>query len=86
MKLIYLQPEIEVFSSNSEGSLMAATIDSTRNIDGGVTEGSGGLPSTVGDYDGTGDSPYEDSEGNGKGQGNNGGGSRAKSGMIWDEW
>jgi hypothetical protein len=69
--------------------VMAATIQEPptpgRVIDGGVTEGGGGLPGTVGETDGSTD-PYSDSEGNGRGQGNAGGGNRAKSGMIWDEW
>ena len=88
MKLSYQKPEIQVCCFD-DIVVMAATVQeqptSGRALDGGVTEGTGGLPGTVGETDGTID-PYSDSEGNSKCQGNNGGGSRAKSGMIWDEW
>lgn len=81
MKLIYLQPEIEMFSSYSEGSLMAATLDSKRQIGGGPTDE--GMPSVVGEIEEDDDEtdPY-----GGHGVGTGGGGNRSKSGMIWDEW
>jgi hypothetical protein len=85
MKLIYLQPQIEVFSScYTEGSLMAATIESARNLDGGPAEDNEKpLPGTVGNT-----SEEEDGYGHGVGDPSDpvGGGNRSKSGMIWDEW
>ena len=89
MKLSYQKPKITGVCCFGDIVVMAATIKeyptSGRVIDGGVTEGDGGLPGTVGETDGSTD-PYSDSEGNGRGQGSGGRGNRAKSGMIWDEW
>ena len=76
MKLIYLQPQTEVFSSYSEGSLMAATVESDRNVSGA----DGTLPGAVGETDGETD-PYD-----GHGQGSGGGGNRSKASTIWDDW
>lgn len=78
MKLIYLQPQTEVFSSYSEGSLMAATVESDRNVSGA----DGTLPGAVGETD-------ENNNGYGHGVGDPsdpvGGGNRSKS-SIWDDW
>lgn len=81
MKQIYLQPKIEVFSlCYSEGSLMAATIESDRNLGGGPTEE--GMPTVVGETD-------NNNNGYGYGVGDPGnpigGGNRSKGG-LWDDW
>ena len=84
MKLNYQKPEAIRICCYGDIVVMQSSIqeppESDRSIGGGVTEGGDGLPNTVGE---TGDNtdPYA-----GHGQGSGGSGSRAKSGMIWDEW
>ena len=84
MKLNYQKPEVIKVCCYGDIVVMEATVQeppsSNRNLGGGVTEGDDGLPISVGETSSTTD-PY-----GGHGQGSGGSGSRAKSGMIWDEW
>ena len=79
MKRIYIKPETLLILPYGQ-IVMEVTSGAPREIEGGPTSGSDGLPGTVGE---TGDDsdPYGD-----HGQGEGGSGNRSKSGMIWDEW
>ena len=80
MKMTYVKPEALTVTVMHFESLLLSQSETPREIGGGVTEGSDGLPTTTGETDGVID-PF----GN-HGQSTGGKGTRAKSGMIWDEW
>ena len=84
MKMTYVKPETLAVAVMHFESLLLSQSENPRGVEGGVTEGSDGLPGNVGETDGETD-PYGDDDG-GHGQGSGGGGNRSKSGMIWDEW
>lgn len=80
MKMTYVKPETLAVAVMHFESLLLSQSENPRGVEGGVTEGSDGLPGNVGETDGETD-PYDE-----HGQGSGGGGNRSKSGMIWDEW
>ena len=82
MKKTYITPATLMVEMESI-VIMAATIesDNVRQFSGGpASDTEKPFPTDV-----TNSSDVEDSF-NGKGQGSGGDGTRAKSGMIWDEW
>ena len=78
MRRIYLKPETEITTYFGDVVMGAASPDSGREVDGGVTDNPGGMPGTVGETDGDTDL-Y-----GGHGQGSGGGGNRAKEWDMWD--
>ena len=84
MKRIYLKPDTISVSLVEISWLMANS--PTRGIGGGPTEDEGTkLPTVVGETDGNID-PFSDSNGKGRGQGTDGGGTRSKEAGLWDDW
>ena len=79
MKMTYIKPEALTVSVMHFESLLLSQSENPRGVEGGVTEGSDGLPGNVGETDGETD-PYD-----GHGQGSGGGGNRSKGG-LWDDW
>ena len=77
MKKIYRKPEIETLKIVQACSLLAGSEQPTgRNADVPSTDFPSDIP----------DASDGDGMSSGRGQGNNGSGNSAKSGMIWDEW
>lgn len=77
MKRKYLTPETYITHCYGDFVMGAASPDSGRVVDGDPTQNNG-LPGTVGETDGETD-PY-----GGHGQGEGGGGNRAKEWDMWD--
>ena len=83
MKLNYVRPEAIVIVPLYRDSLLLSDSETARNAGGGVTEGAGGISTTIGET--TTDNP-------GYGYGQNepdspiGGGNRAKGTNLWDDW
>ena len=81
MKRIYLKPETLAILCIEE-AIMLSESETQRNVGGGPTQtDEKPLTPQVEDWTDPDEDPYQSG-----GQGNNGDGNRAKSGMIWDEW
>ncbi len=80
MKKNYMKPETLTVVMAHEYLLATDSADSSRNVDGGVTDNPGGMPGTVGETDGEVD-PYGD-----HGQGVGGAGNRSKWGNLWNDF
>ena len=84
MKMTYVKPETLAVAVMHFESLLLSASESPREIGGGVTEGSDGLPTTTGET-GEGIDPFG---GHGQGGSTSTGGSsgnRSKGG-LWDDW
>lgn len=83
MKLNYVRPEAIVIVPLYRDSLLLSDSETARNAGGGVTEGTGGISTNIGETS-------ETTPGYGYGQNEPdnpiGGGNRAKGNNLWDDW